>query len=432
MRFYSTNNKKISRSLREAVIQGLAEDHGLFMPDHIPVFHPSFFDEIRKLTFREISVRTAVLYFKDDIPEADLEELTRDAISFDTPLINIHDDIFSLELFHGPTLAFKDVGARFMARILGYFIRDYTSEVHVLVATSGDTGSAVASGFWKVPGISVHILYPKDLVSPIQEHQFTTLAENIMALEVRGTFDDCQRLVKTAFLDKELSGRLVLTSANSINIARLLPQVFYFLNGYARLEKSEHDLFIAVPSGNFGNLTAAMIAWKTGLPVKKFITATNINDIVPEYLKTGYFNPRPSVPTIANAMDVGNPSNFVRILDLFNHSHSEIRQYLSGYTYSDDEIRQTIRNVYSNYTYTLDPHGATGYQALADHLKNNKNSRGFFIETADPAKFADIVEEVINRKIPVPDSLRQAMDKKPVKITISNEYEDLKEYLLSL
>lgn len=432
MRFYSTNNKNISLSLREAVIQGLAEDNGLFMPDQIPVFPPSFFDEIRKLSFTEIALRAAILCFKDDIPAADLEELTRDAINFDTPLINIHDDIFSLELFHGPTLAFKDVGARFMARLLGYFIREYDREVHVLVATSGDTGSAVANGFWKVPGISVHILYPKDLVSPIQEHQFTTLGENITALEVRGTFDDCQRLVKTAFLDKELSGQLVLTSANSINIARLLPQAFYYLNGYAQLERSGHDLFIAVPSGNFGNLTAALIARKMGLPVKKFIFATNINDIVPEYLRTGHFIPRPSVATIANAMDVGNPGNFVRILDLCNHSHSEIRQCLSGYTYADDEIRHTIRNVYDNFGYILDPHGATGYQALNDHLKNCIKSRGFFIETAHPAKFADIVEDVISDKIPVPDPLRKAMEKMPVKTTLSAEYVDLRDYLLSL
>lgn len=432
MRFYSTNNKKISRSLREAVLQGLAEDRGLFMPDHIPVLPPLFFDEIRELSFREIAVRIAILYFGDDIPEADLEVLTRDAINFDTPLVNIHDNIFSLELFHGPTLAFKDVGARFMARMLGYFIRDYNREVHVLVATSGDTGSAVANGFWKVPGISVHILYPENLVSPIQEHQFTTLGENITALQVRGAFDDCQRLVKTAFLDRELNSQMVLTSANSINIARLLPQVFYYFNGYAKLEKSDRDLYIAVPSGNFGNLTAAIIAWKTGLPVKKLITSTNINDIVPQYLKTGKFSPRPSVPTIANAMDVGNPSNFVRILDLFNHSHFEIRRCLSGYTYSDDEIRHTIRDVYNSYRYILDPHGATGYQALKNHLESNKNSRGFFIETAHPAKFADIVEDVIGHQMPVPDSLRESMEKTPMKHTISADYEELRDYLLSL
>ncbi|KPK83282.1 MAG: threonine synthase [Bacteroides sp. SM23_62_1] len=432
MRFYSTNNRKINRSLREAVIQGLAEDEGLFMPVHIPSFPPPFFDEIKKLSFSEIAVRTAILYFRDDIPEDELEALTRDAISFDTPLIQIQEGIFSLELFHGPTLAFKDVGARFMARLLSYFIRDYNREIHVLVATSGDTGSAVANGFWKVPGISVHILYPGGLVSPIQENQFTTLGENITALEVKGAFDDCQRLVKRAFLDKELSDRLVLTSANSINVARLLPQAFYYLNGYAQLESTDQDLFIAVPSGNFGNLTAAMIAWKTGLPVKKLIAATNVNDIVPEYLKTGHYDPRPSVPTIANAMDVGNPSNFIRILDLCNHSHAEIRKYLEGHAYTDDEIRHTIRNVYNKCSYVLDPHGATGYQALTDHLKNREKGRGIFIETAHPAKFADIVEDVIGRRINVPDSLRETMEKMPVKRTISAEYEDLKNYLLSL
>jgi len=432
MRFYSTNNRKISKSLREAVMQGLAEDQGLYMPEYIPVFPPSFFEEIKKFDFGEIALKTASLFFADDIPSDDLEELILDAINFDTPLINIHDNIYSLELFYGPTLAFKDVGARFMARLLGFFIRGYDREVHVLVATSGDTGSAVASGFWKVPGIFVHILYPKDLVSSIQEHQFTTLDENITALEVKGTFDDCQRLVKTAFLDQDLSKQLILTSANSINIARLLPQVFYYLSGYAQLERSEDDLYISVPSGNFGNLTAGLIAREMGLPVKKFITATNINDVVPEYLESGQFRPRPSLPTIANAMDVGNPSNFARITELYNHSHAEITNCLSGYTYTDDEIRQTIRNVFQNHGYILDPHGATGYQALVDHIKNKNNCRGFFIETAHPAKFADIVEAVIGRKIPVPDSLRQAMKKKPVKITISADYEELRDYLLSL
>ena len=432
MKFYSTNNKKIRKSLREAVIQGLAEDQGLYMPEYIPVLPPSFFEKITEFDFREIALRTASLFFTDDLPSVDLEKIIQDAINFDTPLIKIHDNVYSLELFHGPTLAFKDVGARFMARLLGFFIRGYGREVHVLVATSGDTGSAVASGFWKVPGISVHILYPKDLVSKIQEHQFTTLNENITALEVRGTFDDCQRLVKTAFLDQELNSRQVLTSANSINIARLIPQVFYYLNGYAQLERSGHDLYIAVPSGNFGNLTAGLIAWKMGLPVKKFITATNINDIVPEYLESGQFRPRPSLPTIANAMDVGNPSNFARILDLYNNSHSEIKKCLSGYTYTDDDIRQTIRNVFHKFGYILDPHGATGYQALADHIKNKENCRGFFIETAHPAKFAEIVEGVIGWKIPVPDSLRLAMEKKPVKTTISADYEELRDYLYSL
>ena len=437
MKYYSTKNKNLRKSLKEAVTQGLAEDQGLFMPETIPQFQESFFTDIHKLNFQEISLNVALKFFGDDIPARELERITFDAINFNTPLIHIHDRIFTLELFHGPTYAFKDVGARFMARLLGYFIRGNTREVHVLVATSGDTGSAVANGFWKVPGIKVHILYPKGLVSSVQEHQFTTLGENISALEIKGNFDECQRLVKTAFLDHDLNARITLTSANSINIARLLPQSFYYFNGFARLEKPVHDLIISVPSGNFGNLTAAMVAGKMGLPVKKFIAATNINDIVPEYLKTGNFIPRPSVATIANAMDVGNPSNFDRILDLYNHSHSNICEHLSGYSYTDDQMRETIRNVYSSYDYILDPHGAAGYQALADYIMKNYTSKpgyntGFFIETAHPAKFADIVEKVIGKKIAVPPSLQEAMNKTPIKTTLSADYKDFKDYLMSV
>jgi threonine synthase len=289
----------------------------------------------------------------------------------------------------------------------------------------------VANGFWKVPGIRVHILYPKGLVSPVQEHQFTTLGENISALEIEGNFDECQRLVKTAFLDHDLNGQITLTSANSINIARLLPQSFYYFNGYAQLGSPTRDLIISVPSGNFGNLTAAMIASKMGLPVRKFIAATNINDIVPEYLSTGIFKPRPSVATIANAMDVGNPSNFDRILDLYEHSYTKITEAVSGYSYTDDQIRGTIGKVYRNHGYLLDPHSATGYQALADHSNELSEGPGLFIETAHPAKFADIVEGVIGEKISIPESLKDAMNKTPVKITLSADYKDLKDYLLS-
>jgi threonine synthase len=447
MKYYSTRNRNLKKSLEEAVIQGLAEDQGLFMPEVIPLFQESFFRDIRRMNFLEIAMNVTLKFFGGDIPDNDLEKITSDAINFDTPLVKIHDRIFTLELFHGPTFAFKDVGARFMARILGYFIRGYSREVNVLVATSGDTGSAVANGFWKVPGIKVHILYPKDLVSSVQEHQFTTLGENITALEIKGNFDDCQRLVKTAFLDFELKSHCTLTSANSINIARLIPQTFYYFNGFAQLQPPVQDLYIAVPSGNFGNLTAAMIAGKMGLPVKKYIAATNINDIVPEYLKTGNFNPRSSIATIANAMDVGNPSNFDRILDLYEHSHSKINKVVSGYSYTDDQIRETIREIYTSYGYLLDPHGATGYQALSDHMlkttalnatapntqfKDTPVSAGFFIETAHPAKFADVVEEVIGKKIDIPESLRQVMNKTPIKTTLSSDYKDLKNYLLAV
>jgi len=414
------------------VTQGLAEDHGLFMPEMIPRFEVSFFRDIRRLNFQEISLNVARKFFAADLPAGDLEKITLDAINFDTPLVHVHDKIFTLELFHGPTFAFKDVGARFMARLLGYFIRGYSREVHVLVATSGDTGSAVANGFWKVPGIKVHILYPEGLVSAVQEHQFTTLGENISALEIKGNFDECQRLVKAAFVDPELTTRITLTSANSINIARLIPQSFYYFNGFAQLGSNSHDLIIAVPSGNFGNLTAGMIAGKMGLPVKKFIAATNINDIVPEYLMTGNFIPRPSAATIANAMDVGNPSNFDRILDLYGHSHSKITEAVSGYRYTDDQIRKTIGKVYNKYGYILDPHGATGYQALADHTRKLSETMGFFIETAHPAKFADIVEDVIGEKIDIPQSLLDVMLKIPVKTTLSADYKDLRDYLLSV
>jgi len=432
MKYYSTRNRNLRKSLEEAVTQGLAEDHGLFMPEMIPRFEVSFFRDIRRLNFQEISLNVARKFFAADLPAGDLEKITLDAINFDTPLVHVHDKIFTLELFHGPTFAFKDVGARFMARLLGYFIRGYSREVHVLVATSGDTGSAVANGFWKVPGIKVHILYPEGLVSAVQEHQFTTLGENISALEIKGNFDECQRLVKAAFVDPELTTRITLTSANSINIARLIPQSFYYFNGFAQLVSNSHDLIIAVPSGNFGNLTAGMIAGKMGLPVKKFIAATNINDIVPEYLMTGNFIPRPSAATIANAMDVGNPSNFDRILDLYGHSHSKITEAVSGYRYTDDQIRKTIGKVYNKYGYILDPHGATGYQALADHTRKLSETMGFFIETAHPAKFADIVEDVIGEKIDIPQSLLDVMLKTPVKTTLSADYKDLRDYLLSV
>lgn len=437
MKYYSTKDRTLRKTLKEAVIQGLAEDNGLFMPEIIPVLEGSLLRDMQRMSFQEISLIVAKSFIGTDIPSADLEEITLDAINFDTPLVHLHDRIYSLELFHGPTLAFKDVGARFMARLLGYFIRGYTREVNVLVATSGDTGSAVANGFWKVPGIRVHILYPKGLVSTIQEHQFTTLGENISALEIEGNFDDCQRLVKTAFLDHELNSRLTLTSANSINIARLLPQSFYYFNGYARLGSPSQDLIISVPSGNFGNLTAAIIAGKMGLPCKKFIAATNINDVVPEYLKTGKYKPRPSKATIANAMDVGNPSNFERILDLYGHSHSEICEHLSGHSYTDDQMRETIRNVYSRFGYILDPHGAAGYQALADYVIKDYTSKpgdstGFFIETAHPVKFADIVEGVIGEKIEIPASLQEAMNKTPAKNKLSADYKDLRDYLFSL
>ena len=430
MRYYSTENRNLKKNLKDAVLQGLAEDNGLFMPENFPVFQSSFLKEIRNMSFSEISSLIAIHFFGDDIPACDLEEITTDAISFETPLVRIHDNVYTLELFHGPTFAFKDVGARFMARLLGYFIKGYHEEVNVLVATSGDTGSAVANGFLKIPGIRVHILYPKGLVSILQEKQFTTLGENITAIEIDGTFDDCQRLVKSAFLDKDLRQKITLSSANSINLARLIPQTFYYFNGYAQLEDPGKRLYISVPSGNFGNLTAALMAGRMGLPVIQFISPTNVNDIVPEYLKTGIFTPKPSVATIANAMDVGNPSNFVRILDMYDHSHEAIKKDIAGYSFTDAAIRKIIKKVYEDHGYLLDPHGATGYQSLSNHIGSLENAHGFFIETAHPAKFRETVEEVTGIPVEIPASLKATMGKPSKSIPLSKEYEDFKEYLI--
>ncbi len=430
MRFYSTKNSKLSKTLQEAILKGLSADNGLFMPEQIPVFPGYFFSKIHQLSFPEIAIQVANKLIGNDVPAEDLEEIIQEAINFNTPLIHLHNNLYGLELFHGPTFAFKDVGARFMARLLGYIVQDLEKDLHVLVATSGDTGSAVANGFWKVPGIRVHVLYPKGLVSPLQEKQFTTLGGNITALEIEGTFDDCQKLVKKAFLDEELNTKLRLTSANSINIARLLPQSFYYFNGYAQLPSKNGNLIFAVPSGNFGNLTAGMIAQQMGLPVHMFIAATNINDIVPQYLETGIFTPRPSVPTIANAMDVGNPSNFVRILDLYDHSYSLIRKNLKGEWFTDEDIRRTISVVYEKYNYILDPHSATAYQALANHLSVHPYAVGIFLLTAHPAKFRETVEQVIGKKVKIPDKLLECMDKKKETIVLSKEYEDFRNYLM--
>jgi len=428
--YRSTNNHNLTVSLKEAVLKGLAEDKGLFMPEIIHPLPPAFFEDIRQLPFPEIAVKVAHHLFDEDLPAADVESLTREAISFDTPLVHVHDNIYALELFHGPTFAFKDVGARFMARLLGYFIQDISQTVHVLVATSGDTGSAVANGFWKVPGIHVHILFPKGLVSPLQEKQFTTLGENITALSVDGNFDDCQRLVKTAFLDKALNDKLILTSANSINLARLMPQSFYYFNGYARMDAPGKDLYIAVPSGNFGNLTAGLMAGAMGLPVKQYISATNINDIVPRYLESGTYSPASSEATIANAMDVGDPSNFVRILDMYDHSHEKISQTIRGHRYTDHQIRETIKKVYHEHGYLLDPHSATGYQSLFGEIHNRPEAAGFFISTAHPAKFHEIVEEVIGEKVPIPKSLFKTLSMVSETIDLSQEFADFQQNLM--
>ncbi|MCP4154365.1 MAG: threonine synthase [bacterium] len=433
MKYYSTNKTTKNVGLKEAVIQGLAADKGLFMPDHIEKFEPEFFETIDKLSFQEIAFEVAKKFFLEDIEESKLKEIVYDTLNFDCPVVEVNKDTWSLELFHGPTLAFKDVGARFMARLPHHFLGTKDETVNVLVATSGDTGSAVANGFLGVEGIRVFVLYPSGKVSDIQEKQFTTLGRNVTALEVDGTFDDCQKLVKTAFLDDELNKRLSLTSANSINVARFLPQAFYYFNAYARLKElgvlKGKELVCSVPSGNFGNLTAGLFGKKMGLPIKYFIAANNDNDIVYLYLKHGEHKPRPSVETIANAMDVGDPSNFSRILDLYDHSYDRIAARIKGAKYSCEEIRMVIKKVFEKDGYLLDPHGACGYQALKDNLRENEI--GIFLETAHPAKFKETVVEAISEdNVPIPDRLAAFLGKEKISVKLSTKFEDFKNYLL--
>lgn len=433
MKYYSTNRKTPDVSLEEAVVKGLAADKGLFMPTTIKPLPQEFYDSIDRLSFQEIAYRVADAFFGEDVAADTLKQIVYDTLNFDVPLVKVTERIYALELFHGPTLAFKDVGGRFMARLLGYFIKKQgRKQVNVLVATSGDTGSAVANGFLGVEGIHVYVLYPKGKVSEIQEKQFTTLGQNITALEVEGTFDDCQALVKAAFMDKELNERLSLTSANSINVARFLPQAFYYFYAYAqlkRLGKAENGV-VCVPSGNFGNITAGLFGKKMGLPIKRFIAANNRNDIFYQYLQTGEYHPRPSVATIANAMDVGDPSNFARILDLYQHSHTAISAEISGATYTDNQIRETVKETWQVYGYLLDPHGACGYRALHEQLQPNET--GIFLETAHPAKFLDTVESIIGEKVDIPAKLQEFLKGEKQTLPMSKEFVDFKAYLLSI
>ena len=431
MDYYSTNNKELRFGLKDALLKGLAPDKGLFMPTKIPVLSRKDLESFRDMDLTGIALKLSEILFGEDIPGADLERIVEDAINFDTPVVQVEKDLYALELFHGPTLAFKDVGARFLARMLGYFTRDLDNEIHVLVATSGDTGSAVANGFLGVPGIKVHVLYPSGLVSPLQEKQFTTLGENISALEVKGTFDDCQKLVKEAFMDPDLSTQMTLTSANSINLARFLPQAFYYFRAWGQMERSS-KLFFSVPSGNYGNMTAGLVAREMGLPVQTFLSANNLNDVVPSYLSTGSFNPRPSTPTIANAMDVGDPSNFVRILDLFDHDHQSITSHMQGYSYSDQKIRQVISKVYKETGYLCDPHGATGYQAARTFIDSNPEYTGIFLETAHPAKFKESVEEVIGTPLEIPERLAAFANREKQAQIIKPSFEEFKSYLENL
>lgn len=431
MKYYSTNKKADKATLQEAVVKGLASDRGLFMPEVIKQLPEEFFERMKDLSFQEIAYVVADAFFGEDVDADSLKEIVYDTLNFDVPLVHVHDNIYSLELFHGPTLAFKDVGARFMSRLLGYFIKkEGQKEVNVLVATSGDTGSAVANGFLGVDGIRVYVLYPKGKVSPIQECQFTTLGKNITALEVDGVFDDCQALVKSAFMDKDLNAHAKLTSANSINVARFLPQAFYYFYAVAQLHKLgiKKDIVICVPSGNFGNITAGLFGKRMGMPVKRFIAANNRNDIFFQYLNTGVYTPRPSVQTIANAMDVGDPSNFARILDLYGNSHATISAEIAGCTYTDEQIADSLRECYKTHGYLMDPHGSVGYRALMELLQPGET--GVFLETAHPAKFKETVEEIINDEVAIPAKLQEFMKGTKQSVQMSKEFADFKAYLL--
>lgn len=435
MQYYSTNHKAPQASLQEAVVKGLAPDRGLYMPERIQALPQSFFETIEQRSFQEIAYEVAKAFFGEDIENETLKQIVYETLSFDTPIVEVSKNIYSLELFHGPTLAFKDVGARFMARLLGYFIRKQgQSLVNVLVATSGDTGSAVANGFLGVEGIRVYVLYPKGLVSEIQEKQFTTLGQNITALEVEGTFDDCQALVKSAFMDAELNVKMNLSSANSINVARFLPQAFYYFHAYAqwkRLNRDNNqgkDLVFCVPSGNFGNITAGFFAQRMGLPVKRFIAANNSNDVFYKYLQTGEYQARPSVATIANAMDVGDPSNFARVLDLYQHSHQAICGNISGAAYTDAQIADTLKTVYQRDGYLLDPHGACGYRALSEQLQEGEC--GIFLETAHPAKFKQTVENIIHSEVDIPAKLQAFMQGEKQSLPMSKDFDSFKAFLM--
>ncbi len=432
MKYYSTNKQVSGISLEDAVVKGLADDKGLFMPEVIKRLPQSFFDAIDTMSFQEIAYVVADAFFGEDVEADALKGIVEDVLSFDAPVVQVKDGIYSLELWHGPTLAFKDVGGRFMSRLLGYFIRKEQREglVNVLVATSGDTGSAVANGFLGVDGIHVYVLYPKGLVSAIQECQFTTLGQNITAVEVDGTFDDCQRLVKSAFMDEELNEKMMLTSANSINVARFLPQAFYYFYAYAQLKKvgKADEMVVCVPSGNFGNITAGLFGVRMGLPVKRWVVANNANDIVCKYLHSGVYAPRESVATVANAMDVGDPSNFARILDLYGGDHKAICADMVGYTYTDEEILEQMRACYEETGYVLDPHGACGYKALGESLVGDEV--GVFLETAHPAKFKDTVEGAIGVEVEIPERLQVFMRGEKQSVEMGKEFEEFKAFLL--
>lgn len=446
MKYYSTNGNAPIADLQKAVVKGLAEDRGLYMPEENYTLPKAFINDMPSMKFQDIAYNVAQNFFGDDVDGDALQDIVYDTLSFDCPVVKVTENIYALELFHGPTLAFKDVGARFMARLLRYFLRmgsrgDTATNgmVNVLVATSGDTGSAVANGFLGVEGIHVYVLYPKGKVSPIQECQFTTLGKNITAIEVDGVFDDCQALVKSAFMDEELNKHMKLTSANSINVARFLPQAFYYFNAYARMKALglADELVMCVPSGNFGNICSALFGHEMGLPIKRFIAANNANDVFYNYLQTGKYEPKASVQTLANAMDVGDPSNFARILNLYSKNneltpeatHHRITNLISGVTYSDEQIKETMRKCYNETGYVLDPHGACGFRALQENLKPGEI--GVFCETAHPAKFKEKVDDILGIDIEIPARLRAFMEGEKQSVELSKDFADFKAYLMN-
>ena len=429
MRLYSTKNTTKFVSLKEAVFKGLPEDNGLYMPENIPQLSADFIKNLKNHSFQSIAFEVAKTLIGDAIPEYDLKNIVESAIDFPAPVVRLDDDTHILELFHGPSLAFKDFGARFMAQLMSYFNQDDKKELVILVATSGDTGGAVAAGFYKALGIKVVILYPSGKVSMLQEKQLTTLGENIIALEVQGTFDDCQALVKKAFLDNELTSKIRLSSANSINIARLIPQSFYYFEAYKQLDTKGKPVVFSIPSGNFGNLTAGLFAKKMGLPIHQFIAATNANDVVPQYLATGEYKPTPSVRTLSNAMDVGNPSNFARMLDVYSSTWNNMTSDIKGYAYNDDATKEAVKEVFLKYNYTIDPHGAVGYLALKEYQKTN-DAVGIVLETAHPTKFLDDMESILAQRIPIPERLASLIDKKKDSILRGIDFESFKDWLL--
>jgi threonine synthase len=432
MIFYSTKTASLKASLEEAVFRSLPPDNGLYMPESIPKVSQEFLDTIENRSFKEIAVEITNTLLGDDISREEIEKLIESSYNFDAPILKITPDDYVLELFHGPSMAFKDFGARFMAALMSHFLVKSQKEIQILVATSGDTGGAVAQGFYKVPGISVTILYPSGKVSDIQEKQLTTLGHNVTALEVDGTFDDCQKLVKEAFLDPELTDKFNLASANSINIARLIPQSFYFFAAYAQLKKLGKPIVFSVPSGNFGNLSAGLLAYRMGLPVERFIASTNLNNSVPRYLKEGNFEPHASIETISNAMDVGNPSNFVRLVRFFGDDWNLVKEKISGYFFNDEETQESMRKVFSNSHYVLCPHTAIAYRGLEEYRKNSDgNFTGIFLSTAHPAKFIDLVEETLGKPVEIPERLRLLLSIEKKSIKLKPVYSDFKSLLFS-